>query len=233
MVEDIRKYRGRIVLLVLLAIILMPALSNLRLLARSEWSFQLFLDTIVKQNILISILNEAGSSIEPLLNIMYSTQFSTMRLYGLSYIITFLYSIMPSGILDVFGIDKSIAQLQIMYTLAVNPQIARMGGGLGFSIFAEAFLNFEWFGLIFFLFFGFLYVWAIKKSLLMIKKGNYILLPLVMQLCQRVLIYSRSDIYDFYGNIKLTLYIYIALAFWVFYLRTKNRNEKFYQIKTE
>ncbi len=208
-VERIINYKKLLYFSIFIFIITIPVLSQLRLLARVEWTFELFINGILSVNNYDKFFFEIGNSIIPLFNTVFSGIFNEME--GSTYFTTILYSIVPSDILQLFKISNENAMLQLNYTKIINPGIYELGGGLGFSMIAEAYINSELFYPVYLVIFGFIYESFFDLSKELVEARKYIFVPIMIYLLQRVLFYVRSDLFDFYGNFKLSFYIFLML----------------------
>jgi oligosaccharide repeat unit polymerase len=211
-VESLRKYKHLIGLIGVIGILVLPVLSSYRLVARSQWSISAILDQMDFMGGLTSILAETGGSIAPLLNCMSDSRLLNMELNGASYLDCMALSVMFSSIVRMFY-NPGYTSLQLFYTRLIAPAIASVGGGLGFSMFAEAYLNFHEIGVIIIGLFGYLYTKMLITGINAYQNNNRFWLPMVLFLGQRLLFYVRSDLYDFYGNFKMVLIItFISFA---------------------
>ena len=207
-VESIAKYKGRIFFVVVLGVLVLPVLSSYRLIARNEWSVVDIIEQINPLQGLLDMLSETSGSMLPLINCMSNPALQGMHLKGTSYLDCIALSVMFRSVVRSFY-NPGYSSLQVLYTQTVAPAIARVGGGLGFSAFAEAYINFHDMGCLVFILFGYLYTNLYQSSRAKNGQASKIWLPLSIFLCQRLLFYVRSDLYDFYGNFKLVLMIII------------------------
>lgn len=207
-VESIAKYKWRILFTVLLAVLVLPVLSSYRLIARNEWNIAGIIEQINPLQGLMDMLSETSGSMLPLLDCMSNSTLQNMHLRGASYLECIVLSVMFKSVVRFFY-NPGYSSLQVLYTQTVAPAIARVGGGLGFSAFAEAYINFHDMGCLLFILFGYLYTNLYQSIRVERGQAGRIWLPLSLFLCQRLLFYVRSDMYDFYGNFKLVLMIIV------------------------
>ncbi|PCH96310.1 MAG: hypothetical protein COB83_06095 [Gammaproteobacteria bacterium] len=109
-------------------------------------------ETAEKSSGLYRIVAEMSDSISPLVWVMQRVPSQIDFTYGHSLVLA-LYTAVPNLFWDVH--PAKTGSLALWLVNEVNPWIAERGGGYGFSIFAEMYINFYWFGMIFLSLFGF------------------------------------------------------------------------------
>jgi oligosaccharide repeat unit polymerase len=109
-------------------------------------------ETAEKTSALYRIVAEMSDSISPLVWVMQRVPSQFDFTYGYSLFLA-LYTAIPNLFWDVH--PAKTGSLALWLVNEVNPWIAERGGGYGFSIFAEMYINFYWFGMFFLFFFGF------------------------------------------------------------------------------
>lgn len=109
-------------------------------------------EAVEKTSALYRIIAEMSDSISPLVWVMQRVPTQFDFTYGHSFVLA-LYTAIPNLFWDVH--PAKAGSLALWLVNEVNPWIAERGGGYGFSIFAEMYLNFYWFGMFFLLLFGF------------------------------------------------------------------------------
>jgi len=117
--------------------IVFPAMSFLR--TGQEMS-----EDIKNTSAVFRIVKEMSDSISPLIWVMQRVPSETDFQYGHSFFLA-LTTIVPNLFWDVHPAKSGSLALWLVHE--VNPWIAKEGGGYGFSIFAEVYLNFYWFGM--------------------------------------------------------------------------------------
>jgi oligosaccharide repeat unit polymerase len=105
-----------------------------------------------KTSALYRIVAEMSDSISPLVWVMQRVPSQFDFTYGNSLFLA-LYTAVPNLFWDVH--PAKTGSLALWLVNEVNPWIAERGGGYGFSIFAEMYINFYWFGMFFLFIFGF------------------------------------------------------------------------------
>lgn len=105
-----------------------------------------------KTGALYRIVAEMSDSISPLVWVMQRVPSQFDFTYGHSLVLA-MYTAIPNLFWDVH--PAKTGSLALWLVNEVNPWIAERGGGYGFSIFAEMYINFYWFGMIFLFFLGF------------------------------------------------------------------------------
>ena len=101
---------------------------------------------------LYRIITEMSDSISPLVWVMQRVPYQLDFIYGHSLVLS-LYTLVPNLFWDVH--PAKTGSLALWLVNEVNPWIAERGGGYGFSIFAEMYINFYWFAMFFLAFFGY------------------------------------------------------------------------------
>jgi oligosaccharide repeat unit polymerase len=136
----VRKINRKIIYLsgAFLFVIVFPALSLLR-------TGQDLTHNIDNTSALYRIVAEMSDSISPLIWVMQRAPSEIDFQYGYSFLLS-LSTIIPNLFWDVH--PAKTGSLALWLVNEVNPWIAERGGGYGFSIFAELYLNFYWFGMI-------------------------------------------------------------------------------------
>lgn len=109
-------------------------------------------EAVEQTSALYRIIAEMSDSISPLVWVMQRVPSQFDFTYGHSFILA-LYTAIPNLFWDVH--PAKTGSLALWLVNEVNPWIAERGGGYGFSIFAEMYMNFYWFGILFLAFFGF------------------------------------------------------------------------------
>lgn len=109
-------------------------------------------DEVEKTSSLYRIIQEMSDSISPLVWVMQRVPSQLDFTYGHSFLLG-LYTAVPNLFWDVHPAKTGSLALWLVWE--VNPWIAERGGGYGFSIFAEMYLNFYWYGMFFLAFFGY------------------------------------------------------------------------------
>jgi oligosaccharide repeat unit polymerase len=104
-----------------------------------------------KTSALYRIITEMSDSISPLIWVMQRVPSQVDFSYGHSFVLG-LYTVIPNLFWDIH--PAKTGSLALWLVNEVNPWIAERGGGYGFSIFAEMYINFYWFGMLFLAFFG-------------------------------------------------------------------------------
>ncbi|GLX78793.1 hypothetical protein tinsulaeT_21330 [Thalassotalea insulae] len=118
--------------------VIFPALSLLR-------TGQNISQHVENSSALYRIISEMSDSISPLIWIMQRVPSQMDFIYGDSLLLA-LTTIVPNLFWDVH--PAKAGSLALWLVNEVNPWIAERGGGYGFSIFAEMYLNFYWYGMI-------------------------------------------------------------------------------------
>ena len=112
---------------------------------------QTAIEVVEKNSALYRIVAEMSDSISPLVWVMQRVPSQLDFTYGHSFVLA-MYTIIPNLFWDVH--PAKTGSLALWLVNEVNPWIAERGGGYGFSIFAEMYINFYWFGMFFLFFFG-------------------------------------------------------------------------------
>lgn len=137
-------------------LVVFPAMSFLR-------TGQEISEDIAKTSALYRIIEEMSDSISPLIWVMQRVPTQMDFQYGYSFLLA-LSTIMPNLFWDVHPAKSG--SLALWLVNEVNPWIAERGGGYGFSIFAELYLNFYWFGMFVLFLFG-----IVINKLAMVKRN--------------------------------------------------------------
>lgn len=103
-------------------------------------------DTAEQTGALFRIIKEMSDSISPLIWVMQRIPSEFDFTYGHSFLLA-LYTAVPNLFWDIH--PAKTGSLSLWLVKEVNPWIAERGGGYGFSLFAEMYLNFYWFGMLF------------------------------------------------------------------------------------
>lgn len=112
----------------------------------SNFRTQLSSPSDVAKNVLVSTLSEFGFSFFPLYTTMKLVPFQENYLMGKGYIWSFIGGWIPS-FLDPSGIITSINQKSRFYEAWQNNYFFQYNFGFGYSLNAEAYANFGWWGL--------------------------------------------------------------------------------------
>lgn len=123
---------------VLMIVVVFPALSLLRVGGELNQESGVTL-------MLFHIIKEMSDSISPLVWVMQRVPWEFDFLYGQSFVLAASTAI-PNLFWDVH--PAKAGSLALWLVNEVNPWIAERGGGYGFSIFAEMYLNFYWLGML-------------------------------------------------------------------------------------
>lgn len=94
---------------------------------------------------IFDILKEMSDSMSPLVWIMQRVPYEFDFIYGHSFFLAISTAI-PNLFWDIHPAKSGSLALWLVHE--VDPFIANLGGGFGFSIFAEFYLNFYWYGMI-------------------------------------------------------------------------------------
>lgn len=124
---------------VFLFLVVFPMLTFLR-------TGQEISDAAEQTSSLFRIIKEMSDSISPLIWVMQRVPSEFDFTYGHSFLIA-LYTAVPNLFWDVH--PAKTGSLALWLVNEVNPWIAERGGGYGFSIFSEMYINFYWFGMLF------------------------------------------------------------------------------------
>ena len=127
----------------MVAVILM-FLVRIAFVARHQGSVNDMADEM--QNPIVSFLTELGFSAYPLFVVMDVAPQSEEFLYGTGYIASFVSGIFPSS-LDPTGVIHNLVQYRNLPQVWIDKYF-NYDFGLGFSLNAEAYANFGWFGLL-------------------------------------------------------------------------------------
>lgn len=190
------KKRNKFVLaiLVLLVILSLPVIQSFRGLDNKTIdNFLITFSTMQdNNNLIVDILGELGGSMHPwlLVNRLMPETYS-FRL-GQSYIASFL-AIIPSFLLGGVSFTK-YARLSGWLQSAAN-----MSYGPGFSILAEAYYNFGWFGLPILYFIGWLYFKFLSNNML---KG---------EILKYKNLFSAIALFSFITSVRSSLYLTIRI----------------------
>jgi len=130
---------------IFLLVFVFPVMSFLR-------TGQEVTEAVESTSALYRIVAEMSDSISPLVWVMQRVPSQFDFTYGHSFILA-LYTAVPNLFWDVH--PAKTGSLALWLVNEVNPWIAERGGGYGFSIFAEMYMNFYWFGMLFLAFLGF------------------------------------------------------------------------------
>lgn len=98
-------------------------------------------------NFLVGFLSELGISVFPLFTMMYIVPGQEAFLWGQGYILSAIGGSIPS-FLDITGVVNVINQQSRIFETWHSQYFGQYSFGLGFSLNAEAYINFGWFGLI-------------------------------------------------------------------------------------
>jgi oligosaccharide repeat unit polymerase len=118
-------------------VVVFPAMSFLR-------TGQEISEDIEKTSAIYRIIEEMSDSISPLIWVMQRVPSQMEFQYGHSFLLA-ISTIIPNLFWDIHPAKSGSLALWLVHE--VNPWIAERGGGYGFSIFAELYLNFYWFGM--------------------------------------------------------------------------------------
>lgn len=110
-------------------------------------------DAAEQTSSLFRIIKEMSDSMSPLIWVMQRVPSEFDFTYGYSFLLA-AYTAVPNLFWDVH--PAKTGSLALWLVNEVNPWIAERGGGYGFSIFAEMYINFYWFGMIFLALCGYL-----------------------------------------------------------------------------
>lgn len=131
-------------IVIFMFVVVFPAMSFLR-------TGQEISEDIEKTSAIYRIITEMSDSISPLVWVMQRVPSQMDFQYGHSFMLA-LSTIIPNLFWDVHPAKSG--SLALWLVNEVNPWIAERGGGYGFSIFAELYLNFYWFGMLVLFLFG-------------------------------------------------------------------------------
>ena len=114
---------------------------------------ELFLNSFGKENLFVEAISEMGGSMFPLINVMLLVPDVFSFRYGESYLYA-LFSLIPN--LGFWDLHPSTIKANLGDWLQ---DVLGIGYGPGFSMAAEAYINFGWFGIIFMTLLGCFYGW--------------------------------------------------------------------------
>ena len=203
-------------LMAVLIIILIPYIYELRKNINNFSNISIF--DYLNFDMFFSALHELGGSEAPLLAVMNS---NSVFLHGKSYFLAFLntiFNFLPSSIRPDFSFIGPIS-LASFYSRFLN-----LNYGLGFSLNAESFINFGWFGCVVFAVFGVVF----SKIYNNIKSyGDYIIKVLLLFLLFTM---PRRESKDLFTAI---LYYWLPFAFLIKYIFKKGKMKNNDKIQSE
>lgn len=183
--------RKFVILGVVIGLFVVPALASLRDdPAYSKNKLEFLLNAFEKiESPLVSNLTEMGGTLS---TIVYTVELvPQVRPYdwGLGYL-TALTTVIPNLFWDIHPAQKRGAPTEWLIN-QVDPYVARFGGGIGFSMIAEAYLNFTWYGAPFFMLFlgftvGSFVLWVLERP-------DSLRLATEASLISFVLFFARAD----------------------------------------
>lgn len=216
---EINKFsRGQkifLVLILILVISMLPIIATYRgLTNKSLSSLITAISNNESENLLVDVVAELGFSMRPWLMVnQLIPQYTSFRL-GQSYIAAFL-AVIPSLLLGGYSFTEYANLSQWLM------DITNMSYGPGFSIHAESFYNFGWFGISFMFLIGWFYYKLISN--------NFIKGPMVKY--KNVL--AAITFYLFAMNIRGSMYLtirneiyFVLLPVFIIYLMYNNQKKK-------
>ena len=165
---------------------------------------ELFFDSFEKENLFIEAISEMGGSMFPLINVMLlAPEFFSFR-YGESYLYA-LFTLIPN--LGFWDVHPSFVKANLGDWLQ---DVLGLGYGPGFSMAAEAYINFGWFGILFMMLLGCFYGWVF--SLISRKENpeqyNPVVLFFVFSILSLTMMTVRNS---FIGTVRAFLYYTIPI----------------------
>lgn len=137
----------------ILSMFLMTLIPIVSIYRHGNMTSSLFINILINENPIISTLQNLGSTLYPLAKTMEIVNNFQDPIYGSSYLTAFLLLI-PS--IFRVGIISDITSNLINYSPANwLMETMNMSYGPGFTPFAEAYLNFGWYGIVFMILYGY------------------------------------------------------------------------------
>ena len=162
---------------------------------------------------IISVISELGFSCFPLFTMMKIVPGSEAFLYGKQYVYSVIGGFIPTFI-DVTGVIKSVNNEALIFETWQSKYFPQFDFGLGFSLNAEAYINFGWCGLIAIFVVCLLIFYFINKNAAMMRESSYgkytslILLFTWMTLPRRSTYYIWNSI--FYCIFVINIYLRVT-----------------------
>lgn len=146
--RGISKFSKRflIIALLLLAFIISPSIKAIRNFSQDKLSvLSVYISEIGDERSPIKdTIAEYGGSMKIIAYTIEMVPRDRPHDYGMNYLYSLLL-IVPNFIKG-FSLEPKYGNPAVWITERVSPEVARIGGGLGFNIFAESYLAFGWFG---------------------------------------------------------------------------------------